>query len=99
MGYYLSKEKTAEIFKEYGGSETNTGSTEGQIALLTFRIQGISQHLKTNHKDHASTRSLLKMVGHRRSLLKYLAGKDVLKYRELIKRLGIRDVLGMNKKS
>lgn len=97
MGYYLSKEKTAEIFKEYGGSEKNTGSTEGQIALLTFRIKGITGHLKNNHKDFASTRSLLKMVGHRRSLLSYLAKNDVVKYRELIKKLEIRDVLGMNK--
>lgn len=97
MGYYLSKEKTAEIFKQYGGSEKNTGSTEGQIALLTFRIQAISDHLKANHKDHSSRRSLLKMVGHRRSLLQYLAGKDVVKYRELIKQIEIRDVLGMNK--
>ncbi len=97
MGFYLSKEKTAGIFKEFGGSEKNTGSTEGQIALLTFRIQSISDHLKINHKDHASRRSLLKMVGHRRSLLQYLAGKDVVKYRELIQQIGIRDVLGMNK--
>lgn len=97
MGYYLSTEKTAEIFKTYGGSEKNTGSTEGQIALLTFRIQAISDHLKANHKDHSSRRSLLKMVGQRRSLLKYLAHKDVVKYRELIQQVGIRDVLGMNK--
>jgi small subunit ribosomal protein S15 len=97
MGIYLTKEKTAEIFKTYGGSEKNTGSTEGQIALLTYRIQSLSEHLKANHKDHSTRRSLLKMVGHRRSLLGYLAAKDVLKYRELIVRLEIRDVLGKNK--
>lgn len=97
MGVYLTKEKTAEIFKQYGGSEKNTGSTEGQIALLTFRIEKLSEHLKVNHKDHSTRRSLLKMVGHRRSLLGYLAKKDVVKYRELIKSLGIRDVLGKNK--
>jgi small subunit ribosomal protein S15 len=97
MGIYLTKEKTAEIFKTYGGSEKNTGSTEGQIALLTYRIQSLSEHLKANHKDHSTRRSLLKMVGHRRSLLGYLAAKDVLKYRELIKQLEIRDVLGKNK--
>lgn len=97
MGVYITKEKTAEIFKEYGGSEKNTGSTEGQIALLTFRIQKLSEHLKINKKDHSTRHSLLKMVGHRRSLLGYLAKKDVLKYRELIKNLGIRDVLGKNK--
>lgn len=97
MGIYLTKEKTAEIFKEYGGSESNTGSTEGQIALLSFRIKNLSEHLKVNHKDHSTRRSLLKMVGHRRSLLNYLANKDVVKYRELIKKLGLRDVLGKNK--
>lgn len=97
MGIYLTKEKTAEIFKTHGGSEKNTGSTEGQIALLTFRIQHLSDHLKANHKDHSTRRSLLKMVGHRRSLLGYLAGKDVVKYRELVKALEIRDVLGKNK--
>jgi len=97
MGIYLTKEKTAEIFKTYGGSEKNTGSTEGQIALLTYRIQSLSEHLKANHKDHSTRRSLLKMVGHRRSLLGYLAAKDVLKYRELIVQLEIRDVLGKNK--
>ena len=97
MGIYLTKEKTAEIFKEYGGSENNTGSTEGQIALLSFRIKNLSEHLKVNHKDHSTRRSLLKMVGHRRSLLNYLANKDVVKYRELIKKLGLRDVLGKNK--
>lgn len=97
MGIYLTKEKTAEIFAKYGGSEKNTGSTEGQIALLTFRIQNLSEHLKANHKDHSTRRSLLKMVGHRRSLLSYLAGKDVVKYRDLIKSLEIRDVLGKNK--
>ena len=97
MGIYLTKEKTAEIFKTYGGSEKNTGSTEGQIALLSYRIQCLSEHLKANHKDHSTRRSLLKMVGHRRSLLGYLAAKDVLKYRELIKQLEIRDVLGKNK--
>ncbi len=97
MGVYLSKEKTAEIFKTYGGNENNTGSPEGQIALMTFRIQQISDHLKKNHKDHSSRRSLLKLVGKRRSLLSYLAKKDIFKYRELIKQLEIRDVLGLNK--
>jgi small subunit ribosomal protein S15 len=97
MGVYLTKEKTAEIFKEYAGSENNTGSTEGQIALLTYRIQHLSEHLNKNHKDHSTRHSLLKMVGHRRSLLGYLVKKDVFKYRELIKKLQIRDVLGRNK--
>jgi small subunit ribosomal protein S15 len=97
MGIYLSKEKTAEIFKTYGGTEKNTGSTKGQIALLTFRIKHLSDHLKANHKDHSTRRSLLKMVGHRRSLLGYLAKKDVVQYRELITQLELRDILGKNK--
>lgn len=93
MAKYISKEKRAEIFTEYGGSAKNTGSTEGQIALLTFRIKSLSEHLKKNHKDHVTRRSLIKMVGHRRSLLAYFAKKDILKYRELIAKLGIRDTL------
>jgi small subunit ribosomal protein S15 len=97
MSIYLSKEKTAEIFTEYAGSASNTGSTEGQVALLTYRIQSISDHLKANHKDHSSRRSLLKLVGKRRSLLKYLVKKDIVKYRELIEKLGMRDVLGKSK--
>lgn len=97
MGLYLTKEKTAEIFAKYGGDAKNSGSTEGQIALLTYRIDKISEHLKTNFKDHSTRRSLLKMVGQRRSLLSYLAAKDITKYRELVKELGIRDVLGKNK--
>ncbi len=90
MATYLTKEKKAEIFKEYGGSESNTGSTEGQIALLTFRIKSLSDHLKTNKKDHSCRRALLKMVGHRRSLLNYLMRKDLQGYRALIEKLGIR---------
>ena len=97
MGIYLSKEKTAEIFKTYGGSEGNIGSTKGQIALLTFRFKHLSDHLKANHKDHSTRRSLLKMVGHRRSLLGYLAKKDVVQYRELIAQLELRDILGKNR--
>lgn len=97
MSIYLSNEKSAEIFTEYAGSASNTGSTEGQVALLTYRIQSISEHLKANHKDHSSRRSLLKLVGKRRSLLKYLVKKDIVKYRELIEKLGMRDVLGKSK--
>ncbi len=90
MAIYLTKEKQAEIFKEYGGSETNTGSTEGQIALFTYRIQQLSEHLKTNRKDHSCRRSLLALVGKRKQLLQYLSKKDLQKYRELIEKLGIR---------
>ncbi|MEN1786074.1 MAG: 30S ribosomal protein S15 [Bacteroidota bacterium] len=87
---YLSKEKKAEIFKTHGGAEGNTGSTEGQIALFTYRINHLTQHLKQNHKDFNTERSLVKLVGKRRSLLDYLKRKDIQKYRSLIKELGIR---------
>ncbi|MEM0932562.1 MAG: 30S ribosomal protein S15 [Bacteroidota bacterium] len=87
---YLSKEVKADIFKKHGGSEQNTGSTEGQIALFTYRINHLTQHLKKNHKDYATERSLVKLVGKRRSLLDYLKKKDIEKYRALIKELGIR---------
>ncbi|MET1257724.1 MAG: 30S ribosomal protein S15 [Flavobacteriaceae bacterium] len=87
---YLSKEVKADIFKKHGGSATNTGSTEGQIALFTHRINHLTQHLKKNHKDFNTERSLVKMVGKRRSLLDYLKKKDIEKYRSLIKELGIR---------
>ncbi len=90
MSNYLNKEKVSEIFAEHGGSANNTGSVEGQIALFTFRIEQLSQHLKTNRKDHACTRSLLAMVGKRKNLLKYLMKKDIVKYRALIEKLGIR---------
>jgi len=87
---YLSKEKKAEIFKQYGGAEKNTGSTEGQIALFTYRINYLTEHLKKNHKDFNTERSLVKLVGKRRSLLDYLKANDIVRYRELIKELNIR---------
>ena len=87
---YLTKEVKAEIFKKHGGSETNTGSTEGQVALFTHRINHLTTHLRRNHKDFNTERSLVKLVGKRRSLLDYLKKKDVVKYRELIKELNIR---------
>ncbi len=87
---YLTKEIKAEIFKKHGGSEGNTGSTEGQVALFTHRINHLTTHLKRNHKDFNTERSLVRLVGKRRSLLDYLKKKDVVKYRELIKELGIR---------
>jgi small subunit ribosomal protein S15 len=86
----ISKEKVQEVITKHGGSAENTGSTEGQIALLTARINHLTEHLKGNHKDHSSRRGLLKMVGQRRRLLNYLRDKDIIKYRELIKELGIR---------
>lgn len=87
---YLSKEKKAEIFSQHGGKAENTGSTEGQVALFTFRISHLTEHLKKNRHDYNTERSLVLLVGKRRSLLDYLKKKDVVKYRELIKELGIR---------
>ncbi len=90
MAEYLTPEKKREIFKEYGGSETNTGSAEAQVALLTYRITELSKHLAKNHKDHSCRRALLTMVGKRKRLLRYIANKDIVKYRELTAKLGIR---------
>ncbi len=90
MPVYLDEGKIGEIFKEYGGSEKNTGSTEGQIALFTYKIKMLSEHLKENKKDHSCRRSLLKMVGKRRRLLNYLSRKDLEGYRALITKLGLR---------
>lgn len=90
MATYLPKEKVEEIFNEFGGNSSNTGSVEGQIALFTFRIGSLSQHLHENKKDHSSRRALLTLVGKRRRLLKYLAKKDITKYREILEKLEIR---------
>lgn len=87
---YMTIEKKKEIFKEYGGKEVNTGSVEGQIALFTYRIREISDHLQQHAKDHASRRALLQLVGKRKRLLQYYAKKDIEAYRELIKKLEIR---------
>ncbi|MEP0131396.1 MAG: 30S ribosomal protein S15 [Eudoraea sp.] len=87
---YLTKEVKSEIFKKHGGSEGNTGSTEGQIALFTHRIDHLTGHLKNNQKDYNTERSLVRLVGKRRSLLDYLKKKDIEKYRALIKVLNIR---------
>lgn len=87
---HLSTEEKQKLFKKHGGSETNTGSTEGQIALFTERINHLTQHLKQNQKDFDTERSLINLVGKRRSLLDYLKNKDIEKYRALIKELNIR---------
>ncbi len=87
---YLTAEKKQEIFKEFGKSETNTGSVEGQIALFTHRISHLTGHLKTNRKDYGTQRALLRLVGKRRRLLDYLKDRDIEKYRVLIKELKIR---------
>lgn len=90
MATYLTKEKKEEIFKEYGGNPQNSGSIEGQVALFTFRIQSLSEHLNTNKKDHSSRRALLSLVGKRKRLLNYLLKKDINRYREIIEKLKIR---------
>jgi small subunit ribosomal protein S15 len=87
---YLTKEKKTEIFKKHGKSATDTGSSEGQIALFTHRINHLTSHLKNNRKDYNTERSLVKLVGKRRNLLDYLIKNDIVKYREIIKELGIR---------
>lgn len=90
MAVYLTKEKKEEIFEEFGGAANNSGSTEGQIALFTYRIKSLSDHLQRNKKDHSCRRSLLTLVGKRKRLLTYLAKKDIVKYREILEKLGIR---------
>jgi small subunit ribosomal protein S15 len=86
----LVAEKKAKVFLEFGGSATNTGSTEAQIALLTERIAHISKHLQNNKKDFSSNRGLLQLVGERKSLLSYLSKHNLKGYLELIEKLGIR---------
>lgn len=87
---YLTSEKKAEIFAKHGKSAQDTGSAEGQIALFTFRINHLTQHLRANHKDYATERALVKLVGKRKSLLNYLKNKDIERYRAIIAELGLR---------
>lgn len=87
---YLTSEKKQELFAQHGKSATDTGSAEGQIALFTFRINHLTEHLKNNKKDHSTRRSLIKLVGKRRSLLDYLIKKDIERYRAIIKELKLR---------
>lgn len=87
---YLTAEKKQEIFKKYGKSESDTGSSEGQIALFTFRINHLTGHLKANHKDYNTERSLVMLVGKRKRLLDYLKKIDIARYRKIIAELGIR---------
>ena len=86
----MTKEQKTAIIKEYAAHEGDTGSPEVQIALLTFRINNLTEHLKENKKDHHSRRGLLMMVGQRRNLLAYLQKNDIERYRSIIARLGIR---------
>ncbi|RFC53997.1 30S ribosomal protein S15 [Brumimicrobium aurantiacum] len=87
---YLSQEKKEEIFKKHGKSEKDTGSAEGQIALFTYRISHLTGHLKNNRKDYNTQRALQLLVGKRRSLLDYLKNKDIVRYRAIVKELGLR---------
>ncbi len=87
---YLTKEVKEGIFKKHGKSKSDTGTAEGQIALFSHRINHLSDHLKNNQKDYNTERSLVKLVGKRRSLLDYLKAKDILRYRAIVKELGLR---------
>jgi small subunit ribosomal protein S15 len=87
---YLTKEKKEEIFAEFGASATDTGSSEGQIALFSYRIDHLTGHLKQNRKDHNTERSLIRLVGKRRKLLNYLKQTDIARYRAIIEKLGLR---------
>jgi len=86
----LSKEQKAKIIADFGGTAANTGSTEVQIALITARIQYLTEHFKEQKKDHNSRRGLLQLVGQRRRLLRYLQNTNLAGYRELIAKLGLR---------
>ena len=87
---YLDQAKKQEIFGQYGKATTDTGSAESQIALFTYRIKHLTEHLKQNHKDYGTARSLTMMVGRRRKLLKYLYNVDINRYRAIVKSLGLR---------
>ena len=86
----IAKEKKQAIMAEYGRTPNDTGAPEVQIAVLTARIQELTEHLKVNPKDHHSRRGMLKMIGRRRGLLSYLKSVDIERYRSLIERLGLR---------
>lgn len=87
---YLSKEAKQDMFAKHGKGKNDTGSAEGQIALFTSRIEHLTAHLKKNRKDYNTERSLVKLVGKRRSLLDYLIKKDILRYRAIVAELGLR---------
>ena len=87
---YLTSDTKKTFFSDFGKSEIDTGSPEGQIAMFTFRIKHLTEHLKQNRKDVFTQRSLVRLVGKRKSLLSYLKDKDIERYREIIKKLNIR---------
>ena len=87
---YLEQTKKQEIFGQYGKSNSDTGSSESQIALFSYRISHLTEHLKENRKDYSTARALTKLVGKRRALLDYLYDRDIERYRAIIKALGLR---------
>jgi small subunit ribosomal protein S15 len=87
---YLTTDKKKEFFADHGKNEVDTGSAEGQVALFTFRIKHLTEHLKANKKDLVTQRSLVRLVGKRRKILDYLKAKDIERYRAIIKTLGLR---------
>ena len=87
---YLTAEKKQDFFKTFGASEVDTGNAEGQIALFSYRISHLTEHLKKNKKDFSTQQALIKLVGKRRRLLDYLKIKDIERYREIIKALKLR---------
>ena len=87
---YLDQTKKTEIFSQYGKSATDTGSPESQIALFSYRIKHLTEHLKENHKDFRTARSLTQLVGKRRALLNYLKKNDIERYSAIVKALGLR---------
>ena len=89
----ITKERTAELIKEYGKGEADSGSPEVQVAILTERIRNLTEHLKVHKKDNHSRRGLMMLLGKRRGLLKYIKNRDIEEYRALIKKLGIRDTI------
>ncbi len=87
----ISKERAAELMREFGKNEKDSGSIEVQIAILTERIRNLTEHLKVHKKDNHTRRGLMMLIGKRRGLLKYMKDRDIDEYRELIKKLAIRD--------
>ena len=87
---YLDSAKKQEIFGKYGQSNSDTGSAESQVALFSYRIAHLTEHMKANRKDHNTERALVKLVGKRRALLNYLKDRDINRYRAIIKALGLR---------
>lgn len=87
----ISKERTAELIKEFGKNDQDSGSAEVQVAILSERIRNLTEHLKTHKKDNHTRRGLMMLIGKRRGMLKYIKKRNIEEYRELIKKLGIRD--------